>query len=622
MTSTERYQQTTDKISRLLTKLPEESSTRKQLENHLELHQVSSKYLSKKEHRLAFIGNVGTGKTTSICHLLGLLNEQTPVLSTGSGRTTLCEVEIKSGEHLQLTVEPCTDAEVISYLDDFSLYLKGNEADSAEERFKLSAEVERALRNMLDLKISRTKGENGKRIAVDSAKLFANDFSTSDKLRTALIERINLAERTKTIFTAPNETEQNSWVHEIFKTINCATDLNVGLAKKITLEIPLSKLSNDEFSVSIVDTKGVDLTVNRQDLDDCATNDRVLSVLCSRFNDAPDKTSENILKNNITAGLQHRLAAETVMLVLDRTGEAEDVIEVDEAIGDKDEGREIRAEHVANDLAQKFKIESLDILFFDAKTDSNDKLLDSLINKIKLLRQNHEQHIADIEAAVAEIEIELNSQSAKQAKQQVLQTLEPWLKKSENCTPTLAEFFVPLISTISGKSTYAASLRASVNRCGDWHNLDYYQTLAVAARAQCVQQLRPLQDELLVLINNMLSQNELQPAYSLLKQLKNTTEKRLDDLYQMTLARGRSTYESKLKADSAFWNDLYAQWGIGRGYKKRVAHQSEQWFLNCDYVPLEKRASKEMLEAWLRFVQEINSLIGSAVTKLKLSQQH
>ena len=615
MDFTKQYQQAREKISSLITKLPEESSTRKQLENHLELHQVSSKYLSDKTHKLAFIGNVGTGKTTSICHLLGLLNEETPVLSTGSGRTTLCEVEIKSGEHLQLTVEPCSNGEVISYLDDFSLYLKGNEDDTTEEGFKLSAEVERALRNMLDLKISRTKDENGKRITVDSAKVFANDFSTSDKLKTALIERINLAKRTKTIFTAPNETEQNSWVHEIFKTINSATDLNVGLAKKITLEIPLSTLSNSEFSVSVVDTKGVDLTVNRQDLDVCATNDRTLSVLCSRFNDAPDKTSENILKNNITAGLQNRLVAETIMLVLDRTGEAEDVIEVDEAIGDKDEGREIRAEQVTNDLAQKFKIERLDILFFDAKKDNKDHLLNSLINKIKLLRQNHEKHIADIEAAVTEIEFELNSQSAKQAKQQVLHTLEPWLKKSESCTPTLAEFFVPLISTISGKSTYAASLRASVNRSGDWHNLDYYQILAVAARAQCVQQLHPLQGELLVLINNMLSQNELQPAYSLLKQLKNTTEKRFDDLYQMTLARGRSTYEANLKADSAFWNDLYAEWGIGPGYKKRVSCQSEQWFLHCDYVNLEKRASKEMFEGWLRFVKEINSLIGTGFSQ-------
>jgi hypothetical protein len=377
----------------------------------------------------------------------------------------------------------------------------------------------------------------------------------------------------------------------------------------------LDKLSNDEFSVSVVDTKGVDLTVNRQDLDACATNDRTLSVLCTRFNDAPDKSSEEILKNNITAGLYNRIAAETVMLVLDRTGEAEDVIEFDEAIGDKDEGRELRSEQITNDLTQNFKLDNLGIFFFDAKKDDEDYLLNSLIHKIRLLRQNHKKHIEDIEAAIEEIEFEINSQTAKQAKQQVLHTLEPWLKKSKNYTPSLEEFFVPLITTIKGKSTYAASLRASVNRCGDWHNLDYYQILATAARAQCVNQLGPLKDELLVLINNMLSQNELQPAYSLLKQLKNTTEKRLDDLFQITLARGRSSYEANLKADSAFWDGLYLEWGTGTGYKKRIAVKSDQWFTSCNYAVLENRANVAMLEEWQRFLEEINSLIGSGFSQ-------
>jgi hypothetical protein len=603
-----------NKIKQLLIKLPEESSTWRQLKNHSELHTVSSNYLTQKEHRLAFIGNVGAGKTTSICHLLNLLDNETPVLSTGSGRTTLCEVEMKYGKQLSIDVETCSDVEVKSYLADFSLYLKASAQvaePSNEDAFKLSAEVERALRNMLDLKVSRTKDSSGKRLTIDTAKVMADSFNTNVELLNEFENRIQLINRQQTHFEPIADTENNNWLHATFKTINSGTHPNVGLAKKITLSIPSFSLNFKDFSITVVDTKGVDQTVNRLDLDKCLTSDRTVSVLCSRFNDAPDKTAVNMLENSLKAGLKNRISTETLILVLDREGEAEDVIDVEEAVGDKEEGREIRGEQITNDISQKLQVSDLSVLFFDAKRDEIKKLLNTFIDKITMLRETHESHLRDIELAVSEIEIELTSQSAKQAKRQVLQTLEPWLKKSRLCSPSLGEYFVPLVSDISDKTTYASSIRASVNREGDWYNLDYYQILASAARGQCVEVVRPLQENLLVLLDNMLSQNELQPAYSLLKQLKNTTNNRLDELYQMALARGRSTYEGKLKADSSFWSDLYSEWGAGPGYKQRISTQSHQWFLHSNYSSLESKASQEVGASWKRFVEEIESLIGA-----------
>ena len=113
-----RFHETTNK---LISKLPEENPTHKQLLNYLELFQDSASYLINKNHRLAFIGNVGAGKTTAICHLLDLLDEKEPILSTGSGRTTLCEVEILNGDQLKIEFTPYSESEVLSYLQDFSL---------------------------------------------------------------------------------------------------------------------------------------------------------------------------------------------------------------------------------------------------------------------------------------------------------------------------------------------------------------------------------------------------------------------------------------------------------------------------------------------------------------------
>jgi len=602
------------KIDGLLNKLPEENSTYSQLENHAELHKGSCDYLDNKSHRLAFIGNVGAGKTTSICHLLGLLNDEISVLSTGSGRTTLCEVEIKAGDNTSIEVLPCSIEEVNSYLSDFALYLKSDNDSfnaSEEEGFKLSAEVERALRNMLDLKKSRSKAADGKRVSIDAAAIFADKFECSTSLLEAFKDKIDLDSRNQNTFYKEDAQQSNKWLHNTFKSINSATHPKVGLAKKIILVIPYSNLETEDISLTVVDTKGVDQTVNRIDLDLCITNDRVVSVLCTRFNDAPDKTTVGVLDNALRAGLKGRLQAETVVLVLDREGEANDVIDVDEAVGDKIEGREIRGEQVYNDLSNKLKLEKIDIKFFDAKSDDPQLLFDSLVKKISGLREIHEERLQYIELAVKEIEEEMSSQTAKQAKKSVLQTLEPWLKKSQACSPSLNEFFLPLVSSIGNSSTYAASVRASVNRRGDWYNLDYYQELALAAREQSVEQLRPLQDELLVLLSNMLSQNDLQPAYSLLKQLKNTTDKRLNDLYQKILAKGRSAYEGYLKLDDNLWVGLSAEWGKGSGYKDRISNQTHGWFKSNDYVRFEKEVSEVLVGDWVRYVDEVKKLIGA-----------
>lgn len=596
------------KIETLMTEHMQ-SATRKQLENHAELYERSESYLDDKNHKIAFIGNVGAGKTTSICHLLGLVSNGTPVLSTGSGRTTLCEVHLKHSQQAMIDVEPYTNDEVQSFLLDFALYLKSDNSDADQEGFKLSAEVERAIRNMLDLKIERKKVD-GKRIATDFAKVFAKDFSR-DELINEFNKIIKLEQRTQTCFENGGSEPNLEWLNNTFKQINSATQPNVSLAKKITLYVPELNINSGDFTLTFVDTKGVDQTVNRVDLDQCLTDDRTLSVFCTRFNDAPDQTCSRMIDSAIQAGLKSRINSESALLVLDRAGEAEDVMDYEEAVGDKEDGRDIKADQISSELSQKFAVNELDIQFFDAKQDEPTDLLTLLIGKVSALREHHQARLAEISNSVNEIELELKSESAELAKRQVKMTLEPWLKKSRASTPTLNEFFLPLVKTISAKGTYAASVRASVNRSGDWHNLDYYQEIASGARAQCVNKIYPVKSDLNTLIENMLAQNELQPAHSLLKQLRNTTDIRIDEIAQLALSKGRSAYESTMKTDKVFWNILYREWGQGAGYKDRVSQKTHDWFKGNDYSRYEFEVTRALVTKWEKYLEEIEHLIGS-----------
>jgi hypothetical protein len=156
-----------NKIDSILDKLPKSDSSYKRLENHKEMLSDSKLYLESLKHTVAFIGSVGVGKTSAICNLLDLQENNEPLLKTGSGRTTVCEVEIKEGEELGILVQPYEEKEFFSYLEEFVYHITGNKDGTID--FELSSEIERALRNMLGLKIKRKRDSNGKIKKIDPA---------------------------------------------------------------------------------------------------------------------------------------------------------------------------------------------------------------------------------------------------------------------------------------------------------------------------------------------------------------------------------------------------------------------------------------------------------------------
>ena len=201
------------RIAETIEKLLKELKIGSALHNQVLMHEHSLlkaiNYLESTHHKIVFVGSIGVGKTTAICYLLGLVIGDKPLLSTGSGRTTICEVVISEGEEDAIEIEPLSEIEVKNYLEDFAdsiLAFRPARVDN-EDIFKLSAEIERSLRNMIDLQIERKKDEVGKRIAIDHAKLRANELGDKSALVNDFLKRINFSHRIKTRLVYPQDNE-------------------------------------------------------------------------------------------------------------------------------------------------------------------------------------------------------------------------------------------------------------------------------------------------------------------------------------------------------------------------------------------------------------------------------
>ncbi|MEU1622019.1 helix-turn-helix domain-containing protein [Streptomyces sp. NPDC005722] len=124
--------------------------------------------LIRRDHQIAFIGSIGIGKSTAICRATALevpgrQGRQVPVLETGGGGITLCEVRLRVGPGHGVIVEPRTHDDIRADVTDFVEQLLQNNQESAEEEVAQAVprEIERAIRNMSGLQRKRSKDSDG-----------------------------------------------------------------------------------------------------------------------------------------------------------------------------------------------------------------------------------------------------------------------------------------------------------------------------------------------------------------------------------------------------------------------------------------------------------------------------
>ncbi len=353
------------------------------LKSKLERLEEIEKILSIDKYNIVFIGTIGQGKTTAICHLFNLISnfnvsktiagkprnvtETKELLSTGAGKTTICEVIIKAAEKTYIEIEPYTVEEMKNIIFEFCDSIANKDNHQPDQNITISKEIERAIRNVIKMKLyykTIYDGDKKKTEIIDQAKEEFDQLGLVELKKIAL-NNANLESRTTNRIECDNETNEREWIKNTFAAINTAEFNEFSIPKKIYLYVSYDVLSGSNLSQfdSVVDTKGLDENPIRQDLQKYIESQDTICLFVTSFKDAPEANIRKLIGYHLTSkskDFHHRF----VTLVLPYKKEPEKVNGCDE---NWDLGIQIRK----NEIQDTFRHSNLDfflenILFYDA----------------------------------------------------------------------------------------------------------------------------------------------------------------------------------------------------------------------------------------------------------------
>lgn len=576
-------------------------------------------YLANTEHGIAFIGPPKVGKTTSICALSDL-RDPTPqelgdqmALQTGGGRVTVCEVHVRSGDEYAIIVDPCTHDELRQFVGEFCEDLlrdTGGDGKAASvEMGKLPAEVERVIRNMAKLPRPRAqRGPDGKLVTPDDpAEALARRLSKEDLL-VEIMTRLDLPRRIRASVKFPRGSAMSGlqWLKQTYREINFGIHPDFSLPRRIEVVVPKPVLGDSTLAIRLIDTRGNDEpSAPRRDLQNYFDDPRTAIVLCSSFGDAPDAASQVLIERSAENSVRNPLASKGLLLVLPQDKEEKTVLNqsTGEAVGNEEEGREIRAYETRTKL-EHMGASFLPIGFLNAiHKDDCDLMKQRLLELIRSMRRQYEVQLDDLATTVRELLNNKEEAEIRAVLDQAIEPLQVWFDKHQELESVDHDIETKLLRDM-GTIRYAATLRASVNRRGSWDNFDYWLGLGVGTRqhtkARTAEDLTVLRG----LIQNALDNPDLALAHGFLKHFRNQVDEAVADFEQQVQSVGETAFSEQLRGDAAYWAKCQDRWGRGKGYKDDITGWTREWFdedaghrkERYEYIDREvKRRWREML---------------------------
>ena len=573
------------------------------------------------EYTIAFIGEIGVGKSTAICRAADLEVEEgqklDPVLESGGGGVTICEVHLVQGPHYGILVEPISESELRREVGEFAQYLmrpshSGEEiVPGDQETHGTSKEIERAIRNMSGLRSVRVRREAGSRQTVDHARNLAQEFigegRDADALTIEILSRVKLHQRTRRELWYPEMSGKTPlrWLRDIFLEVNNGRNAEFSLPKRIEVIVPQPILEEESLSIRFVDTKGIDGPAEREDLEFHFNEANSITVLCSRFNDAPSSSAQQLLDRAVQ-GQFPDLETKAAVLVLPRPEEALAVkTDLGESAEDAEEGYDLKGEQ-AKMILESRNLPNAGVEFFNVREDEVQRLDAFLLTLVRNLRALHLQRLNDViaeaNALVENFEREQKSETLKDAARR----LTIWMGENQELTPSTVLLEVSLLNAIG--NAYASSVRASVRRQGEWHNLDYPHQLGSGTRLKALRFVRMKQQEFKTIVKTILDDSQMEEAHGLAQQAQRLFDAGMEILRRNSYQVGVTIHTNDMQPDPNFWDRCENRWGDGPGYRNDVLDIHREWF-EANRAMVDAKVQDVVEREWEQLLKRLSDIL-------------
>ena len=563
------------------------------LSDHEVAIEDTAKLVTRREHSIAFVGDIGVGKTTAICRATGLMVEDAekvsliPMLEVGAGGVTVCDVHVATGPEYGIRIEPMGENEIQREVREFANFLKSlgettqgvDLQDPDPSDFNgTTKELERAIRNMSDLTVKRLRGPDGRWIGTtDPAKELAESSPDMDTLAMEILVKMNLKARTKRELWYSSSVGVNPmvWLAETFKDINNGRRSEFSIPKRIDVMLPRPILGEDFLSIRMVDTRGIDRTAQRADIEAHIVDPHTAVVLCSNFNSAPSTSVQQLIERAIAGRLSNHLSEKISVLVLPKHDEALAV--KDDAgypVENREDGYQLKGEQAQMRLSNIAP--DIGIYFFDAVNDGRQEFQAVLLKSVTNLRAKYCEELKELITDANEMVANYENEQVRVVQQQAAQRLNTWLRSAQPAaalTNQLADGFLAELG-----SAHPSSLRASVRRQGDWYNFDYPYRLGSLARVMADRALGSKMQDFKAIAKNLLDDPDLEDAHGLVRAADRIMASGAESLRQVAQQWGTQIHSHHMEHDQNLWDESEAEWGQGPGYRARVSNHHEDWF--------------------------------------------
>ncbi len=559
-------------------------------------------FLDDHAHPVVFIGKVGGGKSSLIGIAANLIVGATPtdraslknnsVLAIGSGRTTVCEVRVRSTDagdwgQVGLLITPLPEKEMqeeITLYAESEWYRHHPEARILEEEDSTptAQEVQRVIRGMTgysEYQETYSEGASRKRRTVRPLDAAIPRFDTPDALAEHLLSRANLPERTATTWWWDSPSEENLRdLKSLFDAINQGREATATLPLVMTVVIPaVMPESAPGLEMTLIDTRGLDGVVeSRGDIQQFLRDPRALLVLCASFKDAPDAAIRDLL-HSMAGDAELRLAIPRILLLLVDMGDAD---QVNGAEGDREAGQEIKIDE-CHRVLQAMPYPAIaamgieQVVAFDALKDNRTQLIAAINQGLTRLRGGMEsmlrEQMADAEEFLNAAGDELRPVLRDRVDQAIRGALADHL-------PTASPLQDPLTGLYQAihQTRYASVVYATCRRNGAYVGLDLYAAVKSEASRAATSWL----DNLINAVDRRLTELEADPELQRINDYIRLSKRRyLDAQIEVTqdyAKRVQDEVRARLKSDPV-WATSSQEWGRGSGFKNKVVGHLEQW---------------------------------------------